>query len=54
MEKQLYTIKESAIYLGMAEITIRKWIQANKIKSVKVGSSRRIPLHELERLAKGE
>ena len=49
MEKQ-YTVKEVAEILSMAEITIRQWIQHGKIKSNKIGNSRRIPESELKRI----
>ena len=51
---KLLKVKEAAEVLGFAEITIRQWIQHNKIKSVKVGGSRRIPESEVIRLQKGE
>jgi len=48
------SVKEFANKLGMAEITIRQWIANDKIKSIKVGSSRRIPESEYIRLTEGE
>lgn len=53
MEK-LYSVKQIADLLGIAEITIRQWIQHDKIKSVKIGNSRRVPESEVNRLHKGE
>jgi len=53
MEK-LYTIKEVSNLLSMAEITLRQWVQHERIKSVKIGSARRIPESEVMRLMKGE
>ena len=32
-----FTVKEAAEYLEIAEITLRRWIKAGKIKSKKVG-----------------
>lgn len=52
MEK-LLTIKEVAEIFGLSEITIRQWIQHNKIKSVKIGGSRRIAQSEVIKLQKG-
>lgn len=49
MEKY-YTVKEVSHILSLAEITIRQWIQADKIKSIKIGKARRIPKSEVERL----
>lgn len=51
---KLFKVKEVAETLGFAEITIRQWIQHGKIKSIKVGGSRRIPESEVIRLQKGE
>lgn len=53
MEK-LYSVKQIADLLGISEITIRQWIQHNKIKSVKIGNSRRVTESEVNRLHKGE
>lgn len=50
----LLPVKEVAKRLGLAEITIRQWIQHGKIESVKLGRSRRIPETEVVRLQKGE
>jgi excisionase family DNA binding protein len=50
---KLNTIKEAAERLSLAEITIRKWISNDKIKSVKLGGSRRIPESEIQRLIGG-
>jgi excisionase family DNA binding protein len=52
--EKFYSVKQVAESLGMSEITIRQWIQHNKIKSVKIGRSRRISEVELTRLQKGE
>ena len=52
MEK-MYTVKEVANLIGMAEITVRQWIQNDKIKSVKIGSMRRIPETEVKRIMEG-
>lgn len=56
MNENMLTVKEVANQLGLAEITIRQWIQHKKILSVKLtGSrSRRIPQSEIERIKKGE
>ena len=53
MEK-LYSVKQVSEILGLAEITIRQWIQHDKITSVKIGKARRIPASEITRLSKGE
>jgi excisionase family DNA binding protein len=55
MQDNLITVKEFAKRLGLAEITVRKWIQEEKIESFTVGTrSRRIPESEVERIKKGE
>ena len=48
--EKMYTVKEVAKLLSLAEITIRQWIQKGKIKSVKVGSATRIPESEVKRI----
>jgi len=53
MEK-LYTVKEFAEIIGVAQITARQWIQHGKIKSVKVVGSRRIAQSEIDRIVKEE
>jgi len=51
MEKH-YTVKEVSELLGMAEITIRQWIQKGRLKSVKLGSARRIKESDLKEFLK--
>jgi len=50
----LYTVKEVAKMLGVAQVTVRKWIEQDKIKSVKVIGSRRISQSEIDRIIKEE
>lgn len=52
MEK-MYTVKQVANALGMAEITIRQWIQQGKLDSVKIGNSRRIPESAVNKILEG-
>lgn len=49
MEKY-YSVKELSQSLGLAEITIRQWIQQGKIESIKFGKARRIPQSEVDKL----
>ena len=51
---KMYSVKEVATLLSLAEITIRQWIQRGKIESIKIGSARRISENEVKRLLKGE
>jgi excisionase family DNA binding protein len=51
--ERLITVKEFADRLGLAEITVRKWIGQKKIQSIKMGSMRRIPESEVDRLKNG-
>ena len=53
-EVKFYTAKEVATDLKMHEVTIRQWIAEGKIKSIKVGRSRRIPAAEYQRLIAGD
>lgn len=51
MEQQYYSVKQAARLLGMAEVTIKKWIYVDKtLKAVKVNNSVRIHREELESL----
>ena len=50
----LITVKEFAEQLSMAEVTVRQWIADKKIKSIKIGSMRRIPESELIRIREGK
>ena len=52
--EKFYSVKQVSESLGIAQITIRQWIQHDKIKSVKIGNSRRVPESEVNRLHKGE
>ncbi len=48
---KLISVKTFANEIGLAEITIRQWIQKGLIKSHKIGvKSRRIPVSELKRI----
>lgn len=47
----LYTVKQFAEMLNMAEITIRQWMGNGKLNFVRIGSkSVRIPHSELNRI----
>lgn len=51
MEQQYYSVKQAAKLLGMAEVTIKKWIYVDKtLKAVKIKNSVRIHREELESL----
>jgi len=56
MNENMLTVKETALQLGLSEITIRKWIQHKKIESVKLSGSRsrRISQCEVDRIKKGD
>jgi excisionase family DNA binding protein len=42
-----YTIKEIAIYLKVAESTVKKWVRLGKIKSYKIAGAVRIKESDL-------
>ena len=47
----LLTVKETAVRLGISEMTIRKWLAAGRVvDSVRLGRSVRIPEDEVQRL----
>ena len=48
MEKeQYYSIKEVAVMLKVAYLTVYRWIQAGKLKAVKAGKQHRISKDDL-------
>jgi len=47
-EEQYYTIKEVAKMLKVAYLTVYRWIQNNKLPSVKAGKQYRIKKEDLE------
>lgn len=49
---KLYTVKEVAEQLSLAERTLYNWIYEGKIKAVKVGAAIRIKEEEIKRLIK--
>ena len=56
MNQEYYSIKELSIKLGMAEITIRRWLRSRKLIGYQIGSIKKckwlIPHKELERIMK--
>lgn len=48
--EKLYTVKEVASILNMAEITIRQWLGNGKIKAIRIGRTVRIPESEIKKL----
>ncbi len=48
------TIKETAKYFNVTEMTIRRWIDSGKLKAIKIVGTVRIEESEIERLKKGE
>lgn len=47
----LYTVKEVAQLLNMAEITIRQWMGRGQLKFIKLGTKAvRIPKSEIDRI----
>ena len=51
-EKVFITVKEFAARSSTSIVTVRRWICAKKIKSIKIGSKMLIPVAELYRLEK--
>lgn len=48
IQKRFLTAKEVAIYLGLKEDTIRKWVVRGKIPFTKFGKSLRFDLKKIE------
>jgi excisionase family DNA binding protein len=47
---KLVSVKIAAEELGVAEVTLRKWIGQRKLAIVRIGRKVKIPVRELERL----
>lgn len=47
----LWTVEQTAAYLGLNKMTIYRWIRKDRIKSIKIGNRVRIPRSEIERIA---
>jgi excisionase family DNA binding protein len=50
---RLLTVKEAAHLLGVSRETVRRWIYRQLIHAVRVGKNHKVPLAELQKLAKG-
>lgn len=48
--KKYYSVAETADYFSVSASTVRNWINAGTIKTVKIGRLFRIPADELHRL----
>jgi len=47
------SVREAAVYLGVHEMTIRKWVDQGKLGAVRIGRCVRLDLRQLEdRLAR--
>lgn len=51
---KMKTIKETAEYFNVSEMTIRRWIESGKLNAVKIVGIIRIEDSEIERLKKGD
>jgi excisionase family DNA binding protein len=47
-----YRIDEAAKIIGVSRTTLYKLIAEGKLKTIRIGSDRRVPAMELERLSK--
>lgn len=52
INEQYYTIEEVAKILKVAYLTVYRWIQAGKLKSVKAGKQYRIKKYDLIKFTK--
>jgi putative resolvase len=50
---KLWRVGKAAQELGLHPITVRRWIKAGRIETLRVGHERRIPRSEIERLKGG-
>lgn len=58
VEKQVLTVTEAAIMLGVCPATIRRYLRQKRIKAFKLCATKsgayRIPIKEIEKLLKGK
>lgn len=52
--RQLYSVAEVAAKLSLSESTVRRLIASGHLRSVKIGTTRRIPLAALDALVAGD
>ena len=50
----MLTVKEFAEMFHVTKMTVYRWINAGKVKVIRIGSTIRIEKSEAERIAKGE
>jgi len=50
----MLTVKEFAEMFHVTKMTVYRWINAGKVKVIRIGSTIRIEKLEAERIAKGE
>ena len=50
MDKQFYTVKETADLLRVTTLTIYRNTESGKIPSIKIGSRKRIPASYIQRI----
>lgn len=50
MEKQLYTVKETAAITGLSVSSLYRLFGAGRLDSVRIGGARRVPRDAIERL----
>ena len=53
MEKTLFSTPELAEWLGVFHTTVRRWIEAGRIKGIRVGRNYKIPADEVIRILEG-
>lgn len=53
MEREMFSIKETAQILGFKERSVRQWVLDGKVKATKIFFEWRITREEIERLKKG-
>ncbi len=49
---RLFTVKEAGVIFKARPGTVRKWIRAGKVKTIKVGRPYLIPCSEIDRIAR--
>ena len=51
--EKLYKMREVAEICSLSIYTLKDWVKAERVKSVKLGKARRIPESEVKRIQEG-
>lgn len=52
--EKMYTVKEVSEMLGVAKLTVYNWVNTEKVRSLKIGNTIRIPESAITEMMKGD